>query len=219
LAKRTIRILLADDHDLVRTGISRLLADEEGIQIVAEASNGEEAVKLVRETTPDVVLMDLKMPGIGGLQATINLLRIHPECKVIVLTVCHDEPFPSRLLQAGASGYLTKECDTAEMVRAIKTVLAGQMYLSPNIANQLALKQVNHQQSSPFEMLTERELQVMLMITKGLKVQEISDKLCLSPKTVNSHRYKLFEKLKIQSDVELTLLAIRHGMLDEDALA
>ncbi|GAF84008.1 unnamed protein product, partial [marine sediment metagenome] len=93
------------------------------------------------------------------------------------------------------------------------------LYLSPTIANQLALKQVNHQSSSPFDVLTERELQVMLMITKGLKVQEISDKLCLSPKTVNSHRYKLFEKLKIQSDVELTLLAIRHGMLDEDALA
>ena len=160
------------------------------------------------------------MPGIGGLEATKKIVRLDSNIKVLAVTIYGEEPFPSRLLQAGASGYLTKGSSIDEMINAIQTVFAGQKYLSPEVAQQLALKHVGGElDSSPLDILSEREMQIMIMITKGIKVQEISDKLCLSPKTVNSYRYRLFEKLSVNSDVELTHLAIRHGMLDTETMA
>jgi two-component system, NarL family, invasion response regulator UvrY len=210
-----IRVLVVDDHDLVRTGITRMLADIDGLQVVGEADSGEESLKQARELKPDVVLMDVKMPGIGGLEATRKLLRSHPDIKVVAVTVCEDDPFPTRLLQAGAAGYMTKGAGLAEMVQAIRLVFAGQRYISPQIAQQLALKSFQPQSNnSPFDLLSEREIQIALMIVGCQKVQAISDKLCLSPKTVNTYRYRIFEKLSISSDVELALLAVRHGMVD-----
>ncbi len=211
-----ITVLIVDDHELVRAGIRSLLSGVNGIKVIGEASSGEEAVKIAREKHPNVVLMDVRMPGIGGLEATRKLLRADPDIKVIALTVCDEEPFPSKLLQAGAAGYLTKGSALEEMVQAIHSVHHGKRYLSPEVAQQLALKHLSDEKASPFESLSERELQVMLMITSGQKVQEISDKLCLSPKTVNSYRYRLFDKLNVHSDVELTHLAIRHGILDTE---
>ncbi|CAM3768582.1 Response regulator GacA [Pseudomonas reidholzensis] len=208
-----IRVLVVDDHDLVRTGITRMLADIDGLQVVGEADSGETALKLARELKPDVVLMDVKMPGIGGLEATRKLLRSHPDTKVVAVTVCEEDPFPTRLLQAGAAGYLTKGAALDEMVQAIRLAFAGQRYISPQIAQQLALKSFQPQ-GSPFDALSEREIQIALMIVGCQKVQIISDKLCLSPKTVNTYRYRIFEKLSVTSDVELTLLAVRHGMVD-----
>ncbi|MBI6943631.1 UvrY/SirA/GacA family response regulator transcription factor [Pseudomonas putida] len=208
-----IRVLVVDDHDLVRTGITRMLADIDGLQVVGEADSGESALKLARELKPDVVLMDVKMPGIGGLEATRKLLRSHPDTKVVAVTVCEDDPFPTRLMQAGAAGYLTKGAGLDEMVQAIRLAFAGQRYISPQIAQQLALKSFQPQ-GSPFDALSEREIQIALMIVGCQKVQIISDKLCLSPKTVNTYRYRIFEKLSVTSDVELTLLAVRHGMVD-----
>jgi two-component system invasion response regulator UvrY len=205
--------LVVDDHDLVRTGITRMLADIDGLQVVGEADSGESALKLARELKPDVVLMDVKMPGIGGLEATRKLLRSHPDIKVVAVTVCEDDPFPTRLMQAGAAGYLTKGAGLDEMVQAIRLAFAGQRYISPQIAQQLALKSFQPQ-GSPFDALSEREIQIALMIVGCQKVQIISDKLCLSPKTVNTYRYRIFEKLSVTSDVELTLLAVRHGMVD-----
>lgn len=210
-----IRVLVVDDHDLVRTGITRMLADIEGLQVVGQACTGEEALLKVRELKPDVVLMDVKMPGIGGLEATRKLMRSHPDIKVVAVTVCEEDPFPTRLLQAGAAGYLTKGAALDEMVQAIRLVFAGQRYIDPQIAQQLALKSFQPQNSgSPFDLLSEREIQIALMIANCHKVQNISDKLCLSPKTVNTYRYRIFEKLSITSDVELALLAVRHGMVD-----
>lgn len=210
-----IRVLVVDDHDLVRTGITRMLADIDGLQVVGEASTGEEALLKVRELRPDVVLMDVKMPGIGGLEATRKLMRSHPDIKVVAVTVCEEDPFPTRLLQAGAAGYLTKGAALDEMVQAIRLVFAGQRYIDPQIAQQLALKSFQPQNNgSPFDLLSEREIQIALMIANCHKVQNISDKLCLSPKTVNTYRYRIFEKLSITSDVELALLAVRHGMVD-----
>ncbi|PNA21357.1 two-component system response regulator UvrY [Pseudomonas sp. MPR-R1B] len=208
-----IRVLVVDDHDLVRTGITRMLADIDGLQVVGEGDSGESALKLARELKPDVVLMDVKMPGIGGLEATRKLLRSHPDTKVVAVTVCEEDPFPTRLLQAGAAGYLTKGAGLDEMVQAIRLAFAGQRYISPQIAQQLALKSFQPQ-GSPFDALSEREIQIALMIVGCQKVQIISDKLCLSPKTVNTYRYRIFEKLSVTSDVELTLLAVRHGMVD-----
>ncbi|HEX4044603.1 MAG TPA: UvrY/SirA/GacA family response regulator transcription factor [Gammaproteobacteria bacterium] len=209
-----IKVLLVDDHDLVRMGIKRLLQDVKGLSVVGEASTGEEAVALAKDLMPDVVIMDVNMPGIGGLEATRKMMRHNPDIKILALTVYADEPYPSRLLQAGASGYLTKGCDPEEMIRAIRVIKAGQRYISPAIAQQIAIKRFSKGEESPLDILSERELQIMLMITQGQKVQDISKKLCLSPKTVNSYRYRIFEKLNIHSDVELTLLAVRLGMVD-----
>ena len=210
-----IRVLVVDDHDLVRPGISRMLAEIDGLQVIGQAESGEAAIKKSRELKPDVVLMDVKMPGIGGLEATRKLLRSHPDIKVIAVTVCEEDPFPTRLLQAGAAGYLTKGAALDEMVQAIRMVFAGQRYISPQIAQQLALKSFQPKvNGSPFDLLSEREIQIALMIANCQKVQAISDKLCLSPKTVNTYRYRIYEKLAITSDVELALLAVRHGMVD-----
>jgi two-component system invasion response regulator UvrY len=209
-----ITVIIVDDHELIRLGIKSLLSTVNGIKVIGEAHSGEEAVKMAREKKPNVVLMDVRMPGIGGLEATRKVLRADPDVKVIALTVCDEEPFPSALLGAGAAGYLTKGSGLEEMVQAIQAVYHGKRYISPEVAQQLALKSISDDKASPFDTLSERELQVMLMITSGQKVQEISDKLCLSPKTVNSYRYRLFEKLNVHSDVELTHLAIRHGILD-----
>jgi len=211
-----INVLLVDDHDLVRTGIRRMLDDISGIKVVGEARTGEEAIKLGRKLKPQVVLMDVKMPGIGGFEATRKLLRSDPDIKVLIVTICNNDLYPARLLQVGASGYLTKGASMEEMVQAIRAVNSGQRYISPEIASRLALKHVNDGDESPFEALSERELQVMLMITMGMKVQDIAEKLCLSPKTVNSYRYRIFEKLKVKNDVELTLLAIRHGLIESE---
>ncbi len=210
-----IKVLVVDDHDLVRTGISRMLADISGLQVIGQADSGEDAIRKARELKPDVVLMDVKMPGIGGLEATRKLLRSYPDLKAIAVTICEEDPFPTRLLQAGAAGYLTKGAALEEMVQAIRMVFGGQRYISPQIAQQLALKSFQPQLSeSPFDLLSEREIQIALMIANCQKVQSISDKLCLSPKTVNTYRYRIFEKLSITSDVELALLAVRHGMVD-----
>jgi two-component system invasion response regulator UvrY len=212
-----IRVLLVDDHELVRAGIKRLLDDAQGMEVIGEAASGESAIDLVRADTPDVILMDVNMPGIGGLEATRRLMQIDPELKVIVVTVHAGEPFPTRLLEAGASGYLTKDCGQHEIINAINSVFAGQRYIGSNIAQKIALSMMPGANKSPFDSLSQREMQVMLMVTQGQNAQEISDKLCLSPKTVSTYRHRLFEKLGVENDVELTRLAIRHGMIENEA--
>lgn len=209
----SIKVLVVDDHDLVRLGIVRMLEDVAGIEVVGQASNGEEAINYARQLKPRVVLMDVKMPGIGGLEATKKITRETPGLSVVAVSALSDTIYPSKLLKAGALGYVTKEAELFEMVTAIKHAALGKRYLSPVIAQQMALSSLEPD-ASPFDQLSERELQVALMVVNCEKVQHISDKLCLSPKTVNSYRYRIFEKLGIDSDVELTRLAIRHGILD-----
>jgi len=213
-------ILVVDDHDLVRMGIVRMLADVDGCTVVGEAKSGEEAVQLARKLNPNVVLMDVKMPGIGGLEATKKLMAIDPHIKIIVVTSCDDDLYPERLMKAGAMGYITKGADMEEMVSAIRSVSKGTPYMSANIAQQLALKNFGGKNGgdSPFERLSERELQTTVLIANGKKVQEIADTFHVSPKTVNSYRYRIFEKLNINSDVELTLLAVRHNVLHVETL-
>ncbi len=213
-----INVFLVDDHELVRTGIRRIIEDVRGMNVAGEADSGEEAVKWCRTNHTDVVLMDMNMPGIGGLEATKKILRFNPDVKIIVLTVHTENPFPTKVMQAGASGYLTKGAGPDEMVNAIRMVNSGQRYISPEIAQQMALSQFSSASDNPFKELSERELQIMMMITKGEKVTDISEQLSLSPKTVNSYRYRLFSKLDISGDVELTHLAIRHGMIDTETL-
>ena len=212
-----VRVLLVDDHDLVRTGIRRLLEDNEGIQVVAEARNGEEALSAVQATQPEIVLMDVNMPGMGGLEATRKLLRINPHLKIIVLSVHVEGLVPKRLLEAGAVGYLTKECSAEEVVLAVRTVKRGQRYISREVAQNLALNNVTGK-AGGLDALSQRELQVLLMITQGRSIQEISDSLFLSPKTVSTYRSRIFKKLAVDSDVELTHLALRHGIIEPGAI-
>ena len=210
-----IKLLLVDDHDLVRTAIARMLSDSSDLDVVGEANSGEQAYNMVRELLPDVVLMDIRMPGIGGLEATRKIKQRFPQVKILALSACEEEPFPTRLLQAGASGYLTKGACIEETVRAIRKVAAGHHYLSSAIAQQMALKAYDSKQlDNPFEQLSEREMQISLMIASGQKIQMISDLLCVSPKTVNTHRYRIFTKLNIANDVELALLAVRHNLIE-----
>lgn len=209
-----IKVLVVDDHEIVRAGLRLILKDAPGIRIIAEAKSGEEAVAIVKDKQPDVVMMDINMPGMGGLEATKRLLKVCPGCKVIVVTVYVDDPFPQRLFKAGASGYLTKGCDVEEIVEAVATVMAGKHYISPEVARQMALSTVPGKES-PFEGLSQRELQVMLMVTQGLKIQDIADSLHVSPKTISTYRYRLFAKLGVDSDVELTRLAMRYGLVED----
>lgn len=213
-----ISLFLVDDHELVRTGIRRLLEDERGVKVLGETDSGELAVKWCRSNHADIILMDMDMPGIGGLEATRKVLRFRPDAKIIVLTIHTENPFPTKVMQAGAAGYLTKGAGAKEMMNAVRAVNAGQRYISPEIAQKMALSQFSSGADNPFESLSERELQIMMMITKGQKVTDISVQLSLSPKTVNSYRYRLFSKLGINGDVELTHLAIRQGMIDSDVL-
>jgi two-component system invasion response regulator UvrY len=212
-----IKVMLVDDHDLVRTGIKRLLEDHPNIEIVGEAVSGEEALEQVSVYDPDVVLMDINMPGIGGLEATRKLLQRKPQLKIIVVTMHDDDLFPQRLLKAGALGYITKGAKVEEMLQAIRAVMANKRYLSPAIAQQIALGQVGEEVTSPFDNLSERELQVLLMMMDGQSIGAISETLCLSPKTVSTYRTRLYAKLGVQNDIELARLALLHGVVENTA--
>lgn len=214
-----IRLILCDDHRLVRAGLKRVLEDTVGMEVLGEASNGEEAMQMARELSPDVMLMDVNMPGIGGLEATRRILQRNPKIKIIAVSMYVDEPYPSRLLSAGARGYISKDAAADEVVAAIRRVAEGGIYVAASVASNLAASLVkgNDADQSPFESLSQREMQVMLMVTKGLGNQEISESLSLSPKTVSTYRYRLFDKLNVTNDVELTRMAMRYGVLDDGA--
>lgn len=214
------KILVVDDHDLVRMGIVRMLADIDGFQVVGDAKSGEEAVIKARALLPDIVLMDVKMPGMGGLEATKKLLTVNSSMKIIAVTACDDDMYPTRLMQAGAVGYVTKGAEFSEIINAIHKVMRGDLYMSNSIAQQLALKNFSGagNQATPFEKLSQRELQTAMLIANGQKVVDIANTFCVSPKTVNTYRYRIFEKLDINSDVELTLLAVKYNLLDPEAV-
>ena len=208
-----IRILIVDDHQLVRLGTRRLLEAEEGFEIVGEADSGETAIEQVRALSPDVVLMDVQMPGMGGLEATRRCLRVDPDLRVIVVTLHEEQPFPSRMLDAGASGYLTKNAGIEEMTRAIRRVMSGQRYLCADVAQEMALRPYKGDDASPFEALSSREMQISLLVIAGHGSTDIATQLSLSPKTVNSYRYRVFDKLGVSNDVGLTRMAIMHGLV------
>ncbi|GGY07093.1 DNA-binding response regulator [Litchfieldella qijiaojingensis] len=208
-----IKVLIADDHHLVRTSIARMLDAEDGFSVVGEAADGEEAIAMARKHRPDIVLMDIRMPGVSGLEATRKITRGMADIKVVVLTAFLEENFAERLLNAGASGFISKGTELGVMVSALRAVFDGQRYISPEIAQRVVLAKVDSQEN-PFNVLSHRELQVALMIVNCLTVSEISDHLFLSTKTINTYRYRIFEKLGVHSDVELTHLGLRHGLVD-----
>jgi two-component system invasion response regulator UvrY len=209
-----IDVLLIDDHALVRTGIRRLLEDSKQVRIVGEADCGEDGVALAQQLNPDVILMDVNMPGIGGVEACRRILQRDPAQKIIVLTIHNEQTFPKRMLEIGARGYLTKECGVDEMLLAIRQVYDGSAYIAPSIAQQLAMSLLPGNQHNPIDRLSRREFQVMLMISHGLTNAAISEKLCLSPKTISTYRLRLLEKLGAQNEVDLVKIAVEQGMVE-----
>jgi two-component system invasion response regulator UvrY len=215
-----IKLLVVDDHDLMRTCLVRILDDIDGFSVIGEANSGEEAISLSRALQPHVVLMDVKMPGIGGVEATKRILAHNSHIKIIAITSCEDDVYPSRLLQAGAFAYLTKRTEPAEVIKAIKMVVVGKPYFSQEIAQQLALKntRLSPETDSPFDKLSQRELQIAMMTVKGEKPAAIAQVLNISTKTINSYRYRIFEEFNISNDVELVHFAIKHKVFDVDVL-
>jgi two-component system invasion response regulator UvrY len=210
-----IRVMLVDDHEMVRSGFRMILSKQADIEVVAEASRGDEAVVLAKKLKPDVVLMDVHMPGISGVEATERILRHSKSIRVIAVTGQVERPFPKRFLEMGASGYLTKACPAKELVAAIRSVHRGDRVLSADVAQVIALDAVSSLagQSSPFEALSAREIEVALKLTEGQSIQAIAEKLSLSPKTVATYKYRLYEKLNVSSEIALANLAVEYGFV------
>jgi two-component system response regulator NreC len=227
--QKNIRLLLVDDHDVVRTGLKSYMESQEGFRVVGEASNGIEAIELARLHQPDVVIMDISMPLMDGLQATHQLKETCPESRVLALTVHEDKQYFFEMLAAGATGYLTKQAAADELVAAIRAVADGQVYLQPALARWLLEDYLRLSIQSPAEnregegregsgrnpapRLSKREQQVLELVAQGNTTPSISDKLGISPKTVARHRERIMGKLNIHSSAELVKFAIRTGII------
>jgi DNA-binding NarL/FixJ family response regulator len=212
-----IRVVIADDHGLMRAGVKALLQATEDIDVVGEAEDGDEAIREVRRLEPDVVLMDVAMPGLGGLEATLIIRKEKPEVKILVLTQYDDREYVSRFLKAGVSGYVLKKAAASELVAAIRAVQRGGLVLDPEIA-----RDVMHEQGrdapadraeDPYETLTDREKQVLKLVAEGSSNKEVADTLGISVKTAMAHREHLMEKLDVHSRTELIKFALRRGVI------
>ncbi|UNK49714.1 response regulator [Lysobacter sp. S4-A87] len=209
----SIRVFIVDDHALVRTGMRMILSAETDIEVVGDVENGELALPMIRKLQPDVVLCDLHLPGLSGLEVTERVVRGDHGTRVIIVSVLEDGPMPKRLLEAGASGYVGKGGDASELVRAVRDVFRGKRYLASSIAQNLALSGIAGD-SSPFDELSPRELEVALLLVQGLRQDDIAKRLSLSAKTVNTHKARLFEKLDIHDNIALARMASRYGLVD-----
>ena len=209
-----IRVLLVDDHAVVRTGFRLLLQSLAEVSVVAEAESGEAACQRYLELTPDVVVMDLAMPGMGGLEALRRIRARHPQARVLALSA-HDDPMHARrALREGALGFLSKRSAPEALVEAVTTVAGGRRYIDMNLAQKLALAEVEGAAKPPIERLSEREFDVFIRLARGATVQKIADDLTLSASTVGTHLYNIKQKLQVANQSELTLLAIRHGLIE-----
>ncbi|NOY99126.1 MAG: response regulator transcription factor [Chloroflexi bacterium] len=224
--------MLVDDHEVVRTGLKSFLETQAALKVVAEASNGAEAITRALDVKPDVILMDITMPGMDGLEATRQLKALCPECMVLALTVHEDKQYFMKMLAAGASGYLTKQAAAEELISAIHAIAAGHVYLQPALARWLLedyQRLANHTETRParpvagkssalvsLEILSLRERQVLELVAEGLNNKQIGEQLGLSPKTIARHRERIMSKLNMHSRTELVKFAIRTGLIQLD---
>jgi DNA-binding NarL/FixJ family response regulator len=208
-----IRVFVVDDHALVRAGMRMILSGEVDIEVVGEADCGEDALPQIRKLKPDVVLCDLHLPGVSGLELTERILKGDHGTRVIVVSVLEDGPMPKRLREIGASGYVGKGGDASELLRAVRDVARGKRYLASSVAQNLALYGIDGD-ASPFDALSPRELEVAMLLTQGLRQEDIAKRLSLSAKTVNTHKTRLFEKLGIHDTIALARLAGQYGVAD-----
>ena len=209
----TIRVFMVDDHALVRAGMRMILSGETDIEVVGEAECGESALPMIRKLRPDIVLCDLHLPGVSGLEVTERIVRGEYGPKVIVVSVLEDGPMPRKLIEAGASGYVGKGGDSIELVRAVRDVARGKRFLASGIAQKLALSGLGGE-GTPFDELSPRELEIAMLLVQGLRQEEIARRLSLSPKTINTHKSRLFAKLAIEDTIALARLASQYGLVD-----
>ncbi len=213
---RMIKLLIVDDHHLVRTGLRNIVDEAGGIEVVGEAASGERAIQLNREKTPDVILMDIGLPGLSGFETSERIMQATPAVKIIALTAHSKPPFPTRLLDMGAAGFLTKACDASELITAIRKVFDGERYIGSEVAQQLAMSLLPGTPQSPFQKLTSRELEVALMMAQGMKVTLIAERMNISPKTISTYKYRIYAKIGVDSEVALLREAIRHELVEAE---
>jgi two-component system, NarL family, invasion response regulator UvrY len=208
-----INVMLVDDHAVVRMGFKMLLESDSDIKVVAEAENGETAIKSYVEHKPNVVVMDITMPGMGGIEAIERILAKDSGAKILVLSAHEDSVHPKRVLNAGAMGYLTKRSAAEELIKAIRTLANGKKYIEANVAQQMAIQQLSGEQS-PVDVLSEREFEVFMSLARGKTTNEIAESLFLSPRTVGTHLYNIKQKLNANNSAEIALIAMRSGLLE-----
>lgn len=218
MADGPIKIFLADDHTIVRQGLAKLLEAESDLEVIGEAEDGREAVNKVRDLKPDIVIMDIAMPLLNGIEATRQIKKISPQTKIIILSMHSHDRYISELIGLGASGYLLKDSTGVEIIKAISSAIKGDVYLSPTISRRviddyLTLKKTSSREDL-YARLSNREREVFQMIAEGRSTKEVSDILCVSPSTVKTHRANIMEKLKIENISQLIQFAIRLGIVD-----
>ena len=216
-----IKVLLTDDHTIVRKGLCSILEGEAGIEVIGEAEDGREAIKLAKKLHPDIVVMDIAMSGLNGLEATRQIRNLYPEMKILILTMHANEEYILQALKSGASGYLVKKAAPSELVSAIKAVHQGNSFLSPSISRTVIDEYIRRadeisEGDDAFEKLTARETEVLQLIAEGRKTSEIAELLYISIKTVETHRTHIMNKLGIHSTAELTQYAIRKGIISSE---
>jgi two-component system response regulator NreC len=211
----SIRVLVVDDHTIVKDGLCALLKEQAAVEVIGDAADGRTAVRLAEELAPDVILMDVALPELNGIEATRQIVQRKPQVRVLALSMYADGTYVSEMLKAGASGYLLKDCDFDELSRAIRTVVANRIYLSPGVSDIVVtdyLDRLTKDGQSATAVLTPREREVLQLLAEGESVKTIAGKLCISIKTVETHRRQIMEKLDIFSIAELTKYAVSHGL-------
>jgi DNA-binding NarL/FixJ family response regulator len=215
----SIRIVLADDHKVLRHGLSAALKNEADMEIVGQAENGHEAIRLTQELRPDVIIMDIAMPELNGIEATRQIIKDHPKIKIIALSMHSNKKFIHEMIKAGAKGYLLKDCEYAELISAIRTVIDNKTYLSPSITGVIIedyMLQSDGDKSNAFEVLSDREREVLQLIAEGKTTKQAARVLHISPKTVEGHRTRIMHKLDIDNVAGLTKYAIKEGLTSPD---
>jgi two-component system, NarL family, invasion response regulator UvrY len=208
------RILIADDHEIVREGLKRILQPDHSLEIVAEAANATDLLGKIKKAQPDIIILDINMPGRSGLDVIRELKTIYPQIPVLILTVSPEELFAIRALRSGASGYITKLSSSAELVNAIKRVAEGGKYLSPALAARLVSELDKPVNREPHELLSDREFEVMCKLAMGYTLQRIANELSLSISSINTYRLRVLEKMKMKSNMELTRYALDKNLID-----
>jgi two-component system invasion response regulator UvrY len=209
----TIQVMLVDDHAVVRMGFRLLIEGTPDMKVVAEAVSGEEAIRIYQEKHPDVVVMDISMPGIGGLEAVNRIMAKDPAARILVLSAHEDTMHPKRVLKAGALGYLTKRSAAEELIQAIHQVAQGKTFIESGIAQQLAVQQLTGDKN-PVDVLSAREFEVFMLLAQGKTVVDIAKVLHLSPRTVGTHLYNIKQKLNASNSAEIALIAMRAGLIE-----
>jgi DNA-binding NarL/FixJ family response regulator len=218
--KKPIRILLADDHTIVRQGLARLLEEQPDLKVVGEAINGQAVIDKAVELVPDIIIMDIAMPLLNGIEAAKRVRRSLPDCKILILSMYSHEHYIYQLLETGISGYLLKDSSGQDIIRAIKAAMNNETFLSPTISQKVEeshqAPQKRHSREERYQSLSNREREVFQLIAEGFSTKQITETLCISMSTVKSHRSKIMEKLGLASPVQLGRFAIKLGLVDPD---